>query len=82
MKKLFRIVNISLENNKRKYFIYFILLFLSVLFMILSTFLSKVLVDTLNGDINNLEEAGNDIRKSSSWRIPALLFNDIDFSGL
>lgn len=58
MKKLFRIVNISLENNKRKYFIYFILLFLSVLFMILSTFLSKVLVDTLNGDINNLEEAG------------------------
>ena len=31
---------------------------------------------------NNLEEAGNDIRKSSSWRIPSLLFNDIDFSGL
>lgn len=31
---------------------------------------------------NNLSEAGNDIRKSSSWRIPSLLFKDVDFSGL
>lgn len=31
---------------------------------------------------NNLAEAGNDIRKSSSWRIPSLLFTDVDFSGL
>ncbi|MCC8143157.1 MAG: TldD/PmbA family protein [Tannerellaceae bacterium] len=31
---------------------------------------------------NNLAEAGNDPRLSSSWRIPSLLFRDVDFSGL
>lgn len=31
---------------------------------------------------SNLEEIGNDPRKSSSWRIPPLLFKDVDFSGL
>lgn len=31
---------------------------------------------------SNLEEIGNDPRKSSSWRIPSLLFKDVDFSGL
>ena len=31
---------------------------------------------------NHLVEAGNDPRLSSSWRIPTLLFNDVDFSGL
>ncbi|MDR2496545.1 MAG: TldD/PmbA family protein [Tannerellaceae bacterium] len=31
---------------------------------------------------NNLAEAGNDPRESSSWKIPSLLFNDVDFSGL
>lgn len=31
---------------------------------------------------NNLAEVGNDPRTSSSWRIPSLLFNDVDFSGL
>ncbi|MCC8094473.1 MAG: TldD/PmbA family protein [Tannerellaceae bacterium] len=30
----------------------------------------------------NLVEIGNDPRTSSSWRIPSLLFNDVDFSGL
>jgi PmbA protein len=29
-----------------------------------------------------LAEAGNDLRKSSSWKIPSLLFDDVDFSGL
>jgi len=31
---------------------------------------------------SNLLEAGNDPRLSSSWRIPALLFDGVDFSGL
>lgn len=31
---------------------------------------------------NNLIEAGNDPRPSSSWRIPSLLFDGVDFSGL
>ena len=30
----------------------------------------------------NLAEVGNDPRLTSSWRIPSLLFNDVDFSGL
>ncbi|MCL1821378.1 MAG: TldD/PmbA family protein [Prolixibacteraceae bacterium] len=31
---------------------------------------------------NNLVAVGNDPRKSSSWKIPALLFDGVDFSGL
>lgn len=31
---------------------------------------------------HNLLEAGNDVRESSSWRIPSLVFDDVDFSGL
>lgn len=31
---------------------------------------------------SNLVEAGNDPRLSSSWRIPSLLFDGVDFSGL
>lgn len=31
---------------------------------------------------SNLTEAGNDPRMSSSWRIPSLLFDGVDFSGL
>lgn len=31
---------------------------------------------------SNLAEVGNDPRNSSSWRIPSLLFNNVDFSGL
>jgi len=31
---------------------------------------------------SNLAEVGNDPRLSSSWRIPSLLFNGVDFSGL
>ncbi|MDR0538765.1 MAG: TldD/PmbA family protein [Tannerellaceae bacterium] len=31
---------------------------------------------------NNLAEAGNDPRKTSSWKIPSLLFDNVDFSGL
>lgn len=31
---------------------------------------------------DNLVEAGNDPRQSSSWRIPSLLFKDVNFSGL
>ncbi len=31
---------------------------------------------------NNLVEVGNDPRLSSSWRIPALMFDGVDFSGL
>ncbi|MEG2066015.1 MAG: TldD/PmbA family protein [Tannerellaceae bacterium] len=31
---------------------------------------------------SNLAEVGNDPRLSSSWRIPSLLFSDVDFSGL
>lgn len=31
---------------------------------------------------SNLAEAGNDPRTYSSWRIPSLLFDDVDFSGL
>jgi len=31
---------------------------------------------------DNLQEIGNDTRTSSSWKIPSLLFNDVDFSGL
>lgn len=31
---------------------------------------------------NNLAEVGNDPRNSSNWRIPSLLFNNVDFSGL
>lgn len=31
---------------------------------------------------SNLEEVGNDPRMSSPWRIPSLLFNDVNFSGL
>ena len=31
---------------------------------------------------NNLIEVGNDPRKSSSWKIPSLLFDGVDFSGL
>jgi PmbA protein len=31
---------------------------------------------------NNLVEAGNDARQSSNWRIPSLLFDHVDFSGM
>ncbi len=31
---------------------------------------------------NNLTEAGNDPRPSSNWKIPSLLFDGVDFSGL
>ena len=31
---------------------------------------------------NQLVEVGNDPRQSSSWRIPSLHFEGIDFSGL
>ena len=31
---------------------------------------------------NNLAEIGNDARLSSSWRIPSLLFDNVDFSGM
>lgn len=31
---------------------------------------------------NNLEAIGNDPRKKSSWKIPSLVFSDINFSGL
>ena len=31
---------------------------------------------------NNLAEVGNDPRNNSSWRIPSLLFDGVDFSGL
>jgi len=31
---------------------------------------------------NNILEIGNDPRPSSSWRIPAMLFDEVDFSGL
>jgi PmbA protein len=31
---------------------------------------------------NNLIEIGNDVRESSSWRIPSLTFEEVDFSGL
>lgn len=31
---------------------------------------------------NNLVAVGNDPRKSSSWKIPSLLFDGVDFSGL
>ncbi len=31
---------------------------------------------------NNLAEVGNDPRNASRWRIPALLFDGVDFSGL
>ncbi len=31
---------------------------------------------------SNLVEVGNDVRESSSWRIPSLMFEGVDFSGL
>ncbi|MDR2146993.1 MAG: TldD/PmbA family protein [Tannerella sp.] len=31
---------------------------------------------------NNLAAFGNDARKDSSWRIPSLLFDNVDFSGI
>lgn len=31
---------------------------------------------------SNLSEIGNDVRESSSWRIPSLVFDGIDFSGI
>lgn len=31
---------------------------------------------------NNLEEIGNDPRNSSPWRLPSLLFSNVNFSGL
>ncbi|MDR0431134.1 MAG: TldD/PmbA family protein, partial [Tannerellaceae bacterium] len=31
---------------------------------------------------NNLQETGNDARLSSSWRIPSLLFDQVDFNGM
>jgi len=31
---------------------------------------------------NNLKEAGNDLFKASRWKIPSLLFEGVDFSGL
>ena len=30
----------------------------------------------------NLTEVGNDVYKNSSWRMPSLMFKDIDFSGI
>lgn len=31
---------------------------------------------------DNLEEVGNDPRNNTSWRLPSLVFNDVNFSGL
>ena len=30
----------------------------------------------------NLEEVGSDVYKNSSWRMPSLMFSDVDFSGI
>jgi PmbA protein len=30
----------------------------------------------------NFAEAGNDFREDSAWRLPSLLFNEVDFSGI
>jgi PmbA protein len=40
----------------------------------------------ISGNMNELWvkliEAGNDIREGSSWRLPSMMFSDIDFSGI
>lgn len=50
MKKYLKIMYDMTEGFRLRYFFGFVLLFFSVIFMLLSSFLSKILVDTLMGD--------------------------------
>lgn len=50
MKKYFKIMYAMTEGFRLRYFFGFVLLFFAVILMLLSSFLSKILVDTLMGD--------------------------------
>lgn len=58
MKQYFLFVSKLLKEYKGRYALCFILQFVSVFFTLLSTFLSKILVDCLTGDIFEIEKIG------------------------
>ncbi len=52
MKKFIKVLNILIKDTKLEYYSYFVLMFFSVLFMIASTYSTKVLVDILEAQLN------------------------------
>lgn len=58
MKEYLKFVGNILKEHKGRYALCFIFQFISVFFTLLSTFLSKILIDCLNGDIFNIELTG------------------------
>lgn len=70
MKKMFKALNLLIKDCKIEYITYFILMFFSVLFMLLSTYATKVLVDIL--------EAQGRLNLSFNKEILLTDLNDID----
>ena len=59
MKKYFKLIKEALQGIGKIYIIHFVVLFFSVFFQVLSSFISKVLIDTLKGDIFLAPAAGS-----------------------
>lgn len=58
MKKYLKLIKEALEGIEKLYIFHFFVLLVSVFFMILSSFTSKILIDTLRGDIFDNPKAG------------------------
>ena len=59
MKKYFKLIKEAMEGIGKIYIFHFIILFFSVFFMVLSSFTSKILIDTIKGDIFDAPQAGS-----------------------
>lgn len=59
MKKYFKLIKESMEGVGGYYVLHLVVLFFSVFFQVLSSFISKVLIDTLKGDIFSTPRAGS-----------------------
>jgi len=59
MKKYLKFIKEVTEGVRKIYVLHYIVLFFAVFFQVLSSFISKILVDTLRGDIFNAPQAGS-----------------------
>lgn len=58
MKKYWSLIKEATEGLGKTYFFHYLILTFSVFFQVFSTFISKILIDTIEGDIFNPEKAG------------------------
>ncbi len=58
MKKYWKLIKEATEGLGKIYFFHYLILTFSVFFQVLSAFISKILIDTLNGDIFFEDKAG------------------------